>query len=98
MLEQKKLCLRGCGLRVLACLDLLEHGVEARIEVLLITSLLLQLLRSNDDEAMRSNVLDKLRVERVGEKETMEEKQHWELSSFTRQANQKRFRRRNRNT
>lgn len=55
-------------------------------------------LRGNDDKAMRSDVLDKLRVERVGEKETMEKKQHWEFSSFTRQANQKRLRRRNRNT
>lgn len=46
-------------------------------------------LRGNDNEAMRSDVVDKLRVERVGEKVTMEEQQHRELSSsFTRHANQ----------
>lgn len=52
-------------------------------------------LRGNDNEAVRSDVLDTLRVERVGEKITMEEQQEREFSSFTRHANQKRLWRRN---
>lgn len=40
-------------------------------------------LRSNNNEAMRSNMLDEERVERIIEKVTMEENKKWEFSSFT---------------
>lgn len=50
-------------------------------------------LRSDDNEAMRSDMENKLRVKGVIEKVTMEEQKQRKISSFNRRCNQKRFRR-----
>lgn len=50
-------------------------------------------LRSDDNEAMRSDLGNELRVKGVVEKVAMKEQHHWEISFFDGRANQERFRR-----
>lgn len=56
----------------------------------------MEYLGRDDYEAMRCNVLEKLRIERVSEKITVEEYKNWELSFILRGVYQERLRRRNR--
>jgi hypothetical protein len=53
-------------------------------------------LRSNDNEPMRSNMLQELGVERIVKKVTMEENKKWEFPCFTWHNNQEWFWRWNR--